>query len=394
MPLTVPAYFLATATNRLIGANAGSQQTGNGVFFGQTGAGDNNTGSNVVGLGVNAARGNTGTDIIVIGNDNIQSTGASANGSIIIGHRILANLANPGILDSSVIIGTDAMGNMIPTGGIGESVVIGTRAMRGGTVGAVGGTNPNRMVVIGFEAGEFSNRDGASTDENTLIGWRAGRGNAVAGNSILNCTFVGAGAGVGVQGGSNATGVGNGALGGTLSGTGNTGVGFQAGDSISTGTNNVVIGATADCGSTSTNNVVVGAAANPSPGASNGNTVVGAAAGFASGTAGGCILIGRGAGSDVAATPNTFHLEAILSGGTPTRFLYGELGNGNLMLGSSGGSRSFGTGGPVNNFKLEAGVIGATGPSGGVSLVAIDNAGTFELWAVGPTSTALVVGGL
>ena len=171
MPYFTPGggYFELSATQRIIGSDAGDGNLGDDVILGGSGAGDNNTGDGVLALGLAAAADATVDNLIVLGSGAFAGgvTDADMAGAIAIG----VNALNALILgERNIAIGFEAALNF--TGATcRDNVVLGHQAASG-----VGNTIPQRSVIIGSLAAEgYTN----PVSNCVYIGPEAGRGVAL-----------------------------------------------------------------------------------------------------------------------------------------------------------------------------------------------------------------------
>lgn len=422
-------YFALSNTNRIVGSNAGSGNASNDVFFGGLNAGAANAGTRNIGIGTEACRQAFTTDLIVIGYNNPRSMGIDGSnaGGVLIGSGILATFgpatATRDVIDN-VLIGQKILGVINPNGGVLSNVVIGGAETLKGLEdqGATPTTNVlNASVVVGMRTGAAIDRRGGISDT-VLIGYSVGDTPAVSDPDGFNIALqyyssVGVGAGaLQAHAGTNLVAVGAFALGGAGfrvgSGSGarpgnssdNVAVGSSSGEVLCAGTGNVFLGSVGAQGLTSgSDNILIGVStALPSVGLGQNsrNILIGSRAGIvapaAATTSTDNIFIGTLAGKEFAATVNNkFTLEhfdsALNAFARP--FLYGELDQGNLMLGraeDASGPLLRGFNGGTNTFILQPGTApGAL--AGKVGLYVTETAGVFSLRCIGPSGVATVI---
>lgn len=401
MPLTAPGgYFGRGGVDGVIGQGT-TNNTGDRVFLGGENAGTNNTGDDAVGIGFNTLRDNSGAGAIAYGNEAGRN---NASPNLIAIGNFAADAGIPaGDVDGAIAIGTRALSAVTQTHVDGRITVIGDDALdtypgaaffRGVTV--IGGDAGGRYTV-------------ATTLQNTLfVGSQAGN-NATEG--FNNCAFVGsrvAGlAGSTAIGGNGNTGLGDLCLSLLTTGVNNTVAGQGAADSLTTSNNNVIGGLAAGEAVTagSDNNLIMGQGAAPSFGddnvvlggsgggiqittAADGNIVVGAGTLGVSMATDNNIVIGRGAGQAGITFGDKFLLETDIAG-TAQTLLYGEINNGNLILGTSNTA-----GNPIdrdlsgtNVLKILSGTAPSANPVGGGFLYV--TAGALNYRGTAGTITAL-----
>ena len=225
MPFFVPGggYFALTATDRVIGSDAGAGNLADDVILGGAGAGANNTGDGMLALGLAAGADATVDNLIALGNGAFAGgvTDADMAGSIAIG----VNALNALILgERNVAIGFEA-GLNLTSAICQDNVIIGHGAANG-----AGNLATLRSVVIGGRAADgYTN----AISNCIYIGPQAGRG--VAASGVRN---VGIG-----SGGAN-----QGVLFDVTSGGNNIAIGFESLRNLNAGNNNVAIGSGAQRG--------------------------------------------------------------------------------------------------------------------------------------------------
>lgn len=364
MPVSSPSYFPPQRnTDRIVGLNAGTSQTGNRVFLAGLAAGTHTSGS----------------DLIVIGDEALSAGTASnvnpANGIIAIGTNTFAAI-NSNSVDDSVAIGLNA-GQRLQRSGNGQSgahvligpnagaylaassadVIIGDSAAQLSEGGNTGGGNPASLnVVIGYQAAQNVGTLGTVNSQlrsNVVIGANAAQGGGTLGNSaaLNNSVIIGQGA----------------ASGGMITRSISAAVviGFQtctALASTTTTTNVVIIGPSMNI-SSANGCVVIGqgygnglnhdasgmAAVGDNINSQNQqSTFLGSNLACAGGGKGN-IVIGYGAGSLLTSGINdAFLVETNVNSNSRVALLYGQIRNGNLCVGNS----TFGTNtdfGNINN---------------------------------------------
>jgi len=201
-------YFSLSATNRVIGSNAGTNNTGDNVFLASALAGDNNIADGVIAIGQNAFAAAVQLDFagsIAIGRNAGALLDDTRDPWLIIGDGAVANLPGQSFHDGNTVIGTNALG-------------------------ALAANNIQGATVIGHDAcSDMTGASGLGTiGSSVVIGFDAGRGNV--GASISNCVFIGRGAG------------GDLGIGGATS---TVAIGLNAGESMGGANLNVIIGSSA-----------------------------------------------------------------------------------------------------------------------------------------------------
>ena len=315
-------YLTLTATDRVIGSDAGSANIADRVIIMGQGAADAMADTDFAGsivMGVQAWG---------------RSTGARANAP-------------------AVVIGDNAQFNNTSNAS-GENVIIGPNALESSVA-----DNTNaciRNVVIGFQAGQQTADN--PTSNATLIGYRAGRCNTANGFVNANgAVYIGSQAGENQQSGVNNTAIGTSAMSlGAITGNENTCVGQDCGTNISSGSRNTCVGQSAGNGlGTQDDNVLIGEGITVAVADA---VIVGQGATAAANQID-QIVIGRNAGLSLTANPAHFVIESSTSvGANLLSYLYGRLDQGNLALGQANDgaglpiNRDFGGGAPINVLKI------------------------------------------
>jgi hypothetical protein len=369
MPVTSPSYFPPNRGDGTItGITAGIGNTSARSFFAGDSAGKNVKvgvddmiviGWRAMSAGTVAAP-ITDTDLagaIIIGNSaaaalttSAQFTG-NARANIVIGLNAMDACVNAG---ANVIVGAGAFGSYVGlanngAGAISTMTVVGVDAV-GNLNGTVGnGSPPQSSIIIGYRAAFGATGADWFLQDSVIIGARA-------------CENTGGATGSGAQLQNNVV------------------IGFLAAPSLglstSSGINSVIIGSNACPGVAAIRECVfIGDSAACGSGTTRGIVCMGQGA-IISGTS--CvaigqaiiavqsdrtILIGAGASANI-----TFPQNDILNIGTGTTGgIYGEMANGNILVGNSsagGAARAFGAN-ATNVLKLLNGTIASANPTGG-----------------------------
>ncbi len=408
-------YLALTNTNRIIGSNAGAGNASDEVIFMGASAGAANAGARNIGAGIDAARNAFTTDLIVIGNHcptRIGETGGNTGG-ILIGNNVLDTFQPSALhdLESSVFVGLNAGASLNFADSVTGNVGIGHEVLRGNSTGGVAGLDALAYnVAIGYRCGAGTTVSGGA-DNSVLIGARLVDNAAIRASVVESSVLIGAFTARAIVCASSVI-IGTQAVLGTVttySGTtqtesaNDTVLGYGAGNALRRSFSQTIIGAgAANTLEHGDENVCIGAETllTGVVGASAvcvGNLVLGYQAGLSEAT-NYVIAIGRRAGRSATSIPDSsFYLEGAPSAlnANAVPFLYGNLVNGNLMLGNrenAGGplSRAFGTG-AVNNFKIQEGTAPSTAPDNGASLYVQNTAGVYSLRVIGPGGVAQVL---
>lgn len=383
MPVSLVSYFPTLRnTDRIVGLNAGVNQIGNRVFLACASAGANSTISDIVVIGNGALSAGVLDDAnhiysgaVVLGSQAAVNAGQLLYGwsapTIIGGWAANAAVS----LESNVVIGTNAARNLPQ---IGASVIIGTDAVRGANGG--GGVGMPRNVLIGIGVGmdltSLSAMNTGSIADSVVLGFNAYKylyanageasGNVLIGSNACNNTSA------------------------TLNGV--VAIGNQVTESLGAGSKYLVVlgsGQTLAGTATIVDTVALGygiqyqgAARSTLIGsqiqapATNGNVILGAFAGVNDTSAGDIFIVESN--TDAA-------------GSNHKAILYGNLSNGNLIIGKStiGTNRDFGGGTSTNILKLLNGTIGNANPVGGGYFYV--NAGALHWVGSSGTDTPLAV---
>lgn len=189
MPVSSPSYFPPQRNvDRIVGLNAGNNQTGNDVFLSglNTGLGSTSSGLIAIGTGaVGAVTGQNNAVIIGVSAATALVTASSStyvdDGPVIIGYKALQNTAHA---DNCVIIGSNNLNGPNFSGdGAVQSVLIGCH-VAGPSTAWIGTNNFQQNVMIGYGIFE-SVTAGYNPNGNVLIGVGiAGSGNATQFNPI------------------------------------------------------------------------------------------------------------------------------------------------------------------------------------------------------------------
>lgn len=378
MPLSEPTSggggFAVSPIGRIISEVSGGANTGNNVFLVGNDAGEANSGDDIIAIGQQTLTENTIPNVIAIGEfagpDPIGGlTPANAIGNVYLG-ALTARNQNAADGGKTVAIGYRALERNIGTGATGFNTVIGADAARGAAPGNAFGIDTT--TILGAEAGVNIGSD-AFVADNVLIGYRAGVTNTGSTfNGPFGATYVGARAGEQHGQGLGNTAIGSDAMGiGVIDGDFNVVVGSNAGTDISTGAGNVVIGGAAGGPShtTGSDNVYIGANFT----AQNGNRNVLVGAGSQAGTGNDNVALGANirAATFNALANGAFVVEAVAgAGGNRIPFLWGDMANGNLLLGihtDAGGlpiNRGFAGGSCTLGIQDAAVAGGGNGPPG------------------------------
>ncbi len=310
-------YFLLTATNRVIGSDAGASNTGDDVFLGGAGAGDVNIADSVIAIGVNALKVAAALDFegsIVIGANAGQLLDDTRDPWILIGFNACAALTGAAFHDANTIIGTNALLNS-DQNNLQANVVIGHDACRDMT-GAGDQGVINSSVVIGAFAGRGPVN--ASISNCVLIG--RGVCDSMGTGGVSSCVVIGTNAGEDLGGALRTVIVGTNAVGNGGDLDGCTIIGDSAFGLFSGAVSDLIVIGSATWGTISARlkNIVIGNSIG-----TNGLT-----------NYGGCIIIGHQAGNDMPDDSNVFAIEMPqgLSSSLARPFLFGNIMNGNLAL--------------------------------------------------------------
>jgi len=338
--------------------------------------------------------------IILLGEIAGQNLGAS--NIIAIGWRALSGGFPAGDADNSTVVGENSFPGPadLTTGkglGLGAVTVLGgsnyaaitTSRRFAGLISIGAGIAPNftgvndggmdRSILIGNSIFKNNTLDNALSSGNVILGHHAAARASLNGQATqyIDNIIIGENAGPQVDTLSSIIGntvIGSRAMQGFLGpGGDNTVIGRVAALTLTNGLRNVILGVGAEIAGNATDTVAIGA--NITHGATTDGVYLGAgqAGGF---TGARNIMIGRGAG-DSEASPNSdrFILETFTAAAVRRTLLYGNLNDGNLLLGLStpAVNRDFrGTGQPTNVLKLLNGIAGTgAGPTGGGYLQAV-----------------------
>jgi hypothetical protein len=273
MPVSNPSYFPSVRNiDRIVGLNAGLEQTGNRVFLAGFEAGQYTDSSDMVVIGSSALNGLTaltaGTDTlegaIVIGSTCAQSLYTVSTNSatvaddapIVIGFNTLPNVISA---DGSVIIGANSLrtptaDNAAPFGGVNTSVVIGDSIYSGG--GAATDQQMRTTVMIGYGIGYAQRWNSAA--ESVIIGSNIGNNGT---SSASNTTVIGSQACLnGYSPGCTVVGALAMKNQNTPSADNNTVIGYQAGGNLEASSGGTYLGYNAGSGFTDTGDGLVIAA--------------------------------------------------------------------------------------------------------------------------------------
>lgn len=319
-------YFKLTATQRVIGRDAGAANIADDVFIGGSGAAD-------------------------------AMADVDFAGSIVIGVDAWSRATGATALGASVVIGRNAMLNHTSAAS-GTSVVIGESAAMASVA-----DNTNqlvRSVIVGYEAGQQQADNPLSNA--VLIGYRAGRCNTANGFVNANgATYIGALAGQFQQSGANNTAVGRDAMSlGAITGAENTALGAGALGNIAAGSFNTGLGLNAGLALGGNDNcTIVGNQSIDTTNVGDECTIMGAQT-EGSPNADGQLILGFGAGLNIPGSDHgVFVVESRQStGANRLSFLFGRMEVGNLVLGTAQSgpglpiNRDFGGGVPINVFKI------------------------------------------
>lgn len=378
MPFTSSSYFGSVRQiDRIVGQNAGLNQTGQRVFLAGLNAGRNSTVSDLVVVGSSAlsavagvtdanARYSTvlGSSSAIVATDFTEPVVRNFPGPIVVvGGNILPALAR---MPSTVAIGANIAPSLAGAPTWGANVIIGIDAMRNVDTSS----NYEYNVIIGYGAQRKVVSAGQSRNvtQSVVIGALACANGAAFELSSANVV-------IGTEAGLNMD-----------RSEGNVLIGYRAGWSITTSPSqgrNTIIGSGADCSSAGERNVIVGfgsiVANNTQYATLLGSEIVANNNDFS-----GCIVIGAGANANVS-MQDKFLMETD-RGGTRRALMYGDNTRGSLVVGHStnGTNRDFpGT----NLLKLLNGTITGVAPAGGGFFYV--NAG--ELHWVGSANTDTVI---
>ncbi len=354
--LNQDAYFALTATDRVVGSNAGSSQTGDSVFLANALAGDVNIADNVIAIGSSALAVAAQLDFdgtIAIG----QNAGALLTDTrdpwVIIGKDAAANMPGAAFHDGNTVIGTEALLNNTSTNMQGVTVLGHRAGFRiNGAVAVTGST------IIGFEAAGDGTPQTASVTNSVIIGFRAlsNYGPTQVGNLVV----IGRNAGQDISGDDDSVIIGADAF---LQGSG--------------GDDSVFIGSSCYGSATgSMKSVYIGQAAGGSTALGDFNVVIGSQSLTTPGATGldHSVMLGFSVGNDIGSETALFLVES--TQGTTSfvnrPYLYGSTLNGNLALLSvndtstqdENGTRNIPSWGSANGVWTMSGAgtdLGATG---------------------------------
>lgn len=163
MPISSPSYFPPQRnSDRIVGLNAGTTQTGNYVFLAGQEAGLDSTSSGLIIIGHLSGNGTivNAPNTIIIGVQSGQqitqsntSGYSAADAGIIIGYNSLNKTSS---VNGSVVIGSNNFGQLSPAGsssnyqGINNSIVIGSAIMNGAHATANPSAPITSSVIIGY----------------------------------------------------------------------------------------------------------------------------------------------------------------------------------------------------------------------------------------------------
>ena len=350
------AYFGLTATDRVVGSNAGSSNSGDNVFLANALAGDVNIADNVIAIGSSALAVAAQLDFdgtIAIG----QNAGALLTDTrdpwVIIGKDAAANMPGAAFHDGNTVIGTEALLNNTSTNMQGVTLLGHRAGFRISGAVAVSGS-----TIIGFEAAGDGTPQVASITNSTIIGSRALSNYGPT--QVGNVTVIGRNAGQDMSGDDDVVVIGSGALLNASGSDRSVFIGTSCYTSATGSQNSVYIGQSlASANALGDQNVVLGSQALTTPGAT----------GLAN-----SVLLGFSVGNDIGSATGLFLVESTLgtSSGVNRPYLYGSVTNGNLALLSvndtstqdENGTRNIPTWGAANGVWTMSGAgtdLGATG---------------------------------
>lgn len=349
-------YFILSATDRVVGSNAGTSQTGDSVFLANALAGDVNIADNVIAIGSSALAVAAQLDFdgtIAIG----QNAGALLTDTrdpwVIIGKDAAANMPGAAFHDGNTVIGTEALLNNTSTNMQGVTVLGHRAGFRiSGAVAVTGST------IIGFEAAGDGTPQVASVTNSVIIGFRAlsNYGPTQVGNLVV----IGRNAGQDISGDDDSVIIGADAF---LQGSG--------------GDDSVFIGSSCYGSATgSMKSVYIGQAAGGATALGDFNVVIGSQSLTTPGATGldHSVMLGFSVGNDIGSETALFLVES--TQGTTSfvnrPYLYGSTLNGNLALLSvndtstqdENGTRNIPSWGSANGVWTMSGAgtdLGATG---------------------------------
>lgn len=350
--------ILLTAVDRLTASNIGGgidPAASHLVIFGEN-AGTNLGSSNVIAIGQRALSGGfaagSGADFsTVVGENSFPGPADLTTGALgavsavtIIGGGNLSQMAVSRRFAGLIMLGAGNMADFVGTsdGGMDRSVFIGNGILKNNSANnALASDN----IFIGYRVcARGLPVDSTQYIDNVFIGSLCGpQGNTI--NSIVGNTVIGSKAAQGMMNPS----------------ADNTIVGRMAGG-ISNGLQNTIIGSGAGIGPNGNNNIAIGYSC--SQGAGDDNTYVGTSQTNAQASSRN-IFLGRGAGNGATVgTSDQFIVETV--DGTTTRrtMFFGDMNNGNLIVGKSTPAVDRDTRG-TNTLKLLNGGKGAGNPVGG-----------------------------
>ena len=369
MPVSSPGYFgpaRGGILDKIVGQNAGIAQTGSRVFLAGLNAGNAETVDDLIVIGSQSVDNGLTLGIaaksLVLGNGSLKAWTALTSGAptmpmLIIGHNVLPNsVANAGC----VLIGNDIM-SQFPAGAVGTSrennVVIGQGAASY-QVGAGGAAGFGQNVVIGYRAASQTGLDGNNRNYsgNVVVGSQAGYcDNAI--RSYTSNIAIGSGAGTITNGVGcdNNIFVGNGNN-ATSDNTLNTQFNICIGhNSQVAGSSNIHIGhhlvGPIGPGAASIYNIIIGA-----------ETTAGQA--FANNQHDMLLLGPELQSPTLNYAAGCVNYDLFIGNGNINKMLmYGNMNNGNVMVGNNVGNRAIG-GAAANCFSLTNGAKG-NNPIGG-----------------------------
>lgn len=357
MPLSVPGggFFEGESVDRIKGENAGPIDAGANVYLMGTRAAQNNTGDRVICFGQDIADQNALDDIICIGYqtgpETLGTWEAEAGGAIFIGTNAGREMRTNGIVQAfhggpNVVIGKEAVQFMVASTSAGDvssgNVAVGYRAgytgnyttvenvsryntFIGARVGEEWTSVAQNNVVIGYLAHGESGSSANSGSTNTVIGAEAGR-------EMVNST--GRNVLIGFRAGE------------TCRGSQNTLIGYANSVSTSAGDQVLIVGTQSFVGNSCQNSITIGSFSDIT-GNSEGAILLGYRQDLPNNHAY-SIVLGHTAGqSGNFPALRSFVVESVPTGLTALHakpYLYGDLDNGNLIL----GNHTDGTSTPLN----------------------------------------------
>lgn len=311
-----PGYFELTDTERIIGSNAGTNNTGDRVIIGGLDAGLNNAANDVIILGKDAA-----PDLTSVGNNDgtfamgtnalnaLDASISSVGPNMAIGHNVMQT-ADSNFIRFNWVSGYNALSSDLQNQTVQQN------------------------TIAGHEACEFAQTN--SVGAVTAFGYQVARGANSANTTPNGCSFFGSQSGLVITGPVQCSGFGNNSLRKLTNGIANSAFGHGAGDEIVSGDFNSVFGGLTSLWEGDANSVF-GQGLGPGGQLGDGNSFFGqgCARGFAGTSTDHNIVLGRNAANLGIATNDSQKFIVASFGGASTvdlAFLWGEMEAANLLL--------------------------------------------------------------